>query len=413
MRVTLMRTANILKGGLKAILRNKLRSGLTMLGITFGVGCVITMVSITSGASRTIQSSITSLGTNFIMVFPGAVTQSGARIFTGQSSLSPGDADAIKAECPSVAYASPGERASGQIVAGELNWGTQIQGVGPDWPFIRAWNLEEGNFFNDVDVKSAAKVLVLGRTVADNLFPSGGAVGQIVRVRNVPMRVVGVLEKKGSNTMGQDQDDVAVVPYTTVMNRLQGHGGHRDRIDVIYVSAISVDKVPQAQHEIEALLRQRQHLAPGQDNNFMMRSQEEMASMAAESTKTFSLLLGIVAAVSLVVGGIGIMTIQLVSVTERTREIGLRMAIGAKGRHVLAQFLLEAVVLSMVGGAMGVLAGIISSRTLSYFAGWPVEIDLGAVALAFGTAALIGVFFGFFPALKASWLDPIEALRYE
>jgi putative ABC transport system permease protein len=413
MRLTLLRTGNILKVGLKAILRNKMRSSLTMLGIIIGVACVIVVVALISGASTSIQASITSLGTNFIMVMPGAVTQSGARIFTGQSSLSPADADAIKAECPSVAYASPGERTGGQVVAGELNWGTQIQGVGVDWPFIRAWNLDAGTWFSEADVKGAAKVCVLGRTVADNLFPSGGAVGQVVRIKNVPFKVIGVLEKKGSNTMGQDQDDLVATPYTTVMNRLQGHAGHRDRIDIIYVSAVSMDRVQQAQAEIKALLRQRQKLGPGQDDNFMMRSQEEFASMAAQNSRTLSVLLATVAGVSLLVGGIGIMNIMLVSVTERTREIGLRMAIGAKGRHVLAQFLLEAIVLSLLGGIFGMLLGLLVSWIIKVRTDWPVQVGATSVAIAFGFSACVGIFFGFYPARKASRLDPIDALRYE
>ena len=409
MRVTLVRTANILKVGLKAILRNKLRSSLTMLGIIIGVGCVIAMIAVASGASASIQSNITSLGTNFIMVFPGAVTQSGARIFSGQSTLTPEDAEAIAAECASVAYSSPGVRTGGQIIAGELNWGTQVYGVGLDWPFIRAWNIAEGSFFTESDVKGGAKVCVLGRTVADSLFPEGGAVGQLVRIKNVPFRVVGVLEKKGGSTMGQDQDDLVAAPYTTIMKRLAG----TNRINTIYVSAVSVDRVAAAQKEIQALLRQRQRLGPGQDDNFMMRSQEEMASMAAQSSQTLSNLLGTVAAISLLVGGIGIMNIMLVSVTERTREIGLRMAIGAKSRHVLAQFLLEAVVLSVVGGAIGVLLGALASHLISRFAGWPVSVGISSVALAFGFSALVGVFFGFYPARKAAYLNPVEALRFE
>jgi len=409
MKASLQRIANIVKVGLQAIARNKLRSALTMLGIIIGVACVIAMVAIASGASQSIQSQISALGTNFIMVFPGAVTQSGARIFTGQSTLTEDDAAAIKAECPSVAYVSAGARTAAQVVAGEFNWGTSIQGVDVDWPFIRAWNVEQGAFFTDSDVRAAAKVCVLGRTVADNLFPDGDAVGQYVRIKNVPFRVDGVLEKKGGSTMGQDQDDTVIAPYSTVMKRLLG----TTKIAIIYVAARDENLVKQAQTEIEALLRQRHRIGPGQDSDFMMRSQEEMAAMAATSTRTLSILLGSVAAISLLVGGIGIMNIMLVSVTERTREIGIRLAIGAKGRHVLLQFLLEAIVLSVVGGAIGVVLGVASSKLIAASAGWPVQIGAGSVAIAFGFAALVGIFFGFYPARRAAALDPIEALRYE
>ena len=409
MKAGIVRTGNILKVGLKAILRNKLRSSLTMLGIIIGVACVIAMVAVAGGAARSIQESINSLGTNFIMIFPGAVTQSGARLFTGQSTLTPEDAAAIKAECPSVAYVSAGVRTAAQVAAGELNWGTAIYGADVDWIFIRAWNVEEGTFFTEAEVRGGAQVAVLGRTVADALFPDGGAVGSTVRIKNVPFKVVGVLERKGGNLMGSDQDDQVVAPYTTVLKRIMG----RDRIGMIQASAKSPDLVPVAMEEIDALLRQRFRVAPGGEAPFSMRSQEEIASQANQMSKTLSMLLASVAAISLLVGGIGIMNIMLVSVTERTREIGIRMAIGAKGRHVLFQFLIEAITLSVVGGAIGVALGVSASQIIATKAGWPVLIDPRSVATAFGFAAAIGIFFGFYPARKASRLDPIEALRYE
>jgi putative ABC transport system permease protein len=409
MKVGMLRTVNIVKVGLRAILRNKMRSSLTMLGIVIGVGCVIAMNAVGSGASRSIQDNITSLGTNFIMIFPGATTQSGARIFTGQSTLKADDAAAIREECPSVAYVSPGVRSGGQVVAGEFNWGTQIYGADVDWVFIRAWNVDEGSFFTETEVRAAAQVAVLGRSVADALFPDGGAVGSTVRIKNVPFRVVGVLERKGGNMMGSDQDDQIVAPYTTVMKRITGS----DRIGLIQASAKAPDLVPQAMQEIDALLRQRFRIAPGAEAPFSMRSQEEIAAQANQMSATLSLLLASVAAISLIVGGIGIMNIMLVSVTERTREIGIRMAIGAKGRHVLAQFLLEAVTLSVVGGLLGVALGIGASELIASKAGWPIVIDPKSVATAFGFAAAIGIFFGFYPARKASRLDPIDALRYE
>ncbi|MEO7794650.1 MAG: ABC transporter permease [Thermoanaerobaculia bacterium] len=409
MSIGWMRVANIVKVGLQSIARNKLRSALTMLGIVIGVACVIAMVAVASGASSSIQAQIDALGTNFLMVFPGTTTQSGARTFSGSSNLSVEDAAAIRAECPSVAYVSASSRSSAQVVAGELNWSTQIQGVDVDWPFIRSWNLSSGDFLTDVDVRSASKVAILGQTVADALFPDGRAVGATIRIRNVPFRVLGVLEKKGGSTMGQDQDDTIIAPYTTVMKRLEG----RSRVGMILAAASSPDRVAEAQREIDGLLRQRHRIGPGQDADFMIRSQEEMASTAAASSKTLSVLLGSVAAISLLVGGIGIMNIMLVSVTERTREIGIRMAIGAKGRHVLAQFLLEAVVLSVVGGLIGILLGVASSQLIARYAGWPVALGAGPVLMAFGFAALIGIFFGFYPARRAAALDPIDALRFE
>ena len=409
MRTSAQRLWNITVVGLKAIARNKLRSFLTMLGIVIGVGCVIAVVAIGNGAAKSVENTINALGTNYIMVFPGATTSGGARMFTGSSTLTPEDADAIKAECPSVAYVTPYVNAAAQVVAGELNWGTRIQGTNVDYPLIRSWNVDQGSFFTDADVKAAAKVAVLGRTVVDNLYPNGDAVGQIIRIKNVPFKVVGVLEKKGGNMMGQDQDDVIIAPYTTVMKRLSG----KPKIDMIQLSAVSADKVQEAQDEIDALLRQRHRIAPRADSDFSMRSQEEIAQANAAQMKILSVLLLSIAAISLFVGGIGIMNIMLVSVTERTREIGIRMAIGAKGRHVLLQFLFEAVTLSIVGGLIGVALGVGASTAVGRFLNWPIVITTLSIALSFGVAAAVGIIFGFFPAFKASHLDPIDALRYE
>jgi len=399
----------ILKVGLKAIARNKMRSALTALGIIIGVACVIAMVGVGKGSQAAIQSQISSLGTNFLMVFPGVATQSGARIFTGESTLTEDDVAAVKAECPSVAYVSPMSRSAGQLVAGNLNWGTQVQGVGVEWPFIRSWNTSLGVFFGESEVRSASKVCLLGSTVATALFGDQNPVGESVRIKNFPFRVIGVLETKGGNTQGQDQDDTVVAPYTTVMRLLKG----RNRIDMFMVSAVSQDAVPQAQAEIEALLRQRHRIPTGGDADFMIRSQQEIAQTADETSKTLSLLLASAASISLLVGGIGIMNIMLVSVTERTREIGIRMAIGAKGKDILTQFLVEALTLSIAGGGIGILLGVGASRFLAWRAGWSIALPPESILLAFGFSAAIGVFFGFYPARKASRLDPIEALRYE
>jgi putative ABC transport system permease protein len=399
----------ILKVGLKAIARNKMRSALTALGIIIGVACVIAMVGVGKGSQAAIQSQISSLGTNFLMVFPGVATQSGARIFTGESTLTEDDVAAVKAECPSVAYVSPMSRSAGQLVAGNLNWGTQVQGVGVEWPFIRSWNTSLGAFFGESEVRSASKVCLLGSTVATALFGDQNPVGESVRIKNFPFRVIGVLESKGGNTQGQDQDDTVVAPYTTVMRLLKG----RNRIDMFMVSAVSQDAVPQAQAEIEALLRQRHRIPTGGDADFMIRSQQEIAQTADETSKTLSLLLASAASISLLVGGIGIMNIMLVSVTERTREIGIRMAIGAKGKDILTQFLVEALTLSVAGGGIGILLGVGASRFLAWKAGWSIALPPESILLAFGFSAAIGVFFGFYPARKASRLDPIEALRYE
>ena len=408
MKSTLIRLANIIVVGLRSIARNKMRSLLTALGVVIGVACVIVSVAIGSGVAASVSEMINSLGSNVIMIMPGAATQGGARIFTGQSTLTVEDVEAIK-QLPAVAYASPNLRTAGQVVGGEMNWSTQVFGVGIDWPFVRSWNVEEGSFFTEGDVRSGAKVWILGTTVAENLFPDGGAVGAMIRIKNVPFRVIGILEKKGGNMMGSDQDDQIVVPYTTVMKRLQG----TTRLGMVNVSATSAEEVQDAMDQIDALLRQRHRIAPGQDADFMMRSQEEIARANAQQVNMMrNLLLGI-AIVSLFVGGIGIMNIMLVSVTERTREIGIRMAIGARGRHVLLQFLFEAVTLSVLGGLIGVLFGVGVSSAIAKFAKWPIVISPTAIVIAFVVSASIGIFFGFYPARKAARLDPIDALRYE
>ena len=409
MRNSITRLGNITVVGLKSIARNKLRSMLTALGVVIGVACVIVSVAIGAGVAASVSEMINSLGSNYIMIMPGAATQGGARIYTGQSTLTEEDAAAIKREAPAVSYVSANVRTAGQVVAGELNWGTQVFGVDVDWPNIRAWNLSEGSFFTEGDVRARAKVAILGTTVADALFPDGGAVGSIIRIKNVPFRVVGILERKGGSMMGSDQDDQIIAPYTTVMKRLMG----QHRLNMIIVSAASADQVQDAMDQIDTLLRQRHRIAPGNDPDFMMRSQEEMARAKQEQVGIMrNLLLGI-AIVSLFVGGIGIMNIMLVSVTERTREIGIRMAIGARGRHVLLQFLFEAVTLSVFGGLLGVLLGVGVATLFARVAKWPIVVSPMSIVVAFLVAATIGIFFGFYPARKASRLDPIEALRYE
>jgi putative ABC transport system permease protein len=405
----MLKFLTILKVGMKAIARNKMRSTLTALGIIIGVACVIAMIAVGSGAQAAVQAQISSLGSNFLMIFPGTATQSGARIFTGQSSITDDDVAAVKSECPAVAYVSPAVRSSGQIVAGGGNWGTSVQGVGVDWPFIRSWNTEKGAFFGESEVRSGAKVAVVGTTVANALFPDGNAVDQMIRIKNIPFRVIGVLESKGGSTMGQDQDDTVIAPYTTVMKLLK----RTTKIDMFMASAASRDAVDEAQTQIEALLRQRHRLQPGQDSDFMIRSQQEIAQTADQTSRQMSALLAAIASISLLVGGIGIMNILLVSVTERTREIGIRMAIGAKGRDILTQFLIEALALSIAGGAIGIALGIGTSRFLAWKQQWPIVLSPTAILLAFGFSAAIGIFFGFYPARKASRLDPIEALRYE
>jgi putative ABC transport system permease protein len=406
------KTGNILKVAFRALSRNKLRSLLTALGIIIGVACVVAVVGIGEGARMQAENQLKSLGTNFLMVIPGSVTSSGARAGFGASSkLSEDDVDAIRREVSTVSYVSASIRTVAQVIYGNQNWSTSIQGAQVDWPLVRSWNRASGQFFTDQDDHAAAKVCVLGQTVVTNLFGDEDPVGKTIRIKNIPFKVSGVLESKGGSTQGQDQDDLVVAPYETVRKKIMG----TTAVGQILVSAASDELVTRAQEELTALLRQRHRInkAAGQDDDFIIRSQTEMIQQAEAQSRTMSALLWSIAGVSLLVGGIGIMNIMLVSVTERTREIGVRMAIGAKGRDIQAQFLVEAVALAVTGGAAGVAAGLGIQRLVARLAGWPVAIQPQAIVMAVVFSALVGVGFGFYPALKASRLDPIEALRYE
>ncbi len=395
---------------LKALNRNKMRTALTMLGMIIGVGAVITMVALGNGAQVSIEQQIQSAGTNVIMVNAGNFSAGGVRQGQGMSNaLTPEDADAIR-EVPGVQYAAEGVFTGAQIVAGNQNWFTMVQGTNVDMPYIKSWPIEEGQFFTPSDVTSAAKVAVIGTTVRDMLFPDGtDPVGQIIRVRNQPFKIVGLLTSKGQTGVGQDQDDVIYVPFTTVQKKLRGI----TFIQNITVSAFSADNIRQTADAIAAVLRVRHKIQPGDSDDFMVRTLEDIAAVRTETTRTMTALLASIAGVSLLVGGIGIMNIMLVSVTERTREIGLRLAIGARGSDVLMQFLVEAVVISLLGGSVGIGLGYGLSQSLTQFLQWPTYVSAQAVLVAFGFAAGIGIFFGFYPARKASGLDPIEALRYE
>ena len=394
----------------KALSRNKMRTALTMLGMIIGVSAVITMVALGTGAQSSIESQIQAAGTNMIMVSAGNFMTGGVRMGQGNAStLTPDDAVAIQ-QVPGVQYLAAGVSTRGQIVAGNMNWGTQVQGSDVDLPLIRSWPTTHGAFFSPVDVATASKVAVLGSVVHEQLFGLDvDPVAQIIRINNQPFTVVGVLASKGQSGMGQDQDDVVYVPYTTVMKKLRGI----TFIQNITVSATSATDTSPTADRIATLLRTRHKIVQGDADDFMVRTMEEMASVRVQATETMTSLLAGIAGVSLLVGGIGIMNIMLVSVTERTREIGLRMAIGARGRDVLLQFLVEAVVLSLVGGTVGIGLGLLLSRGVTLWMTWPTSVSPESVAIAFAFAALTGVFFGFYPARKAAALDPIDALRFE
>ena len=395
---------------LMALLRNKMRTFLTMLGIIIGVGAVIAMVSIGTGARAQLEQQIASLGQNVIMVFSGSFRRGGvASGMGGAGTLDLTDVRAIADEIPGVVAVSPEVRAAGQLIAGNRNWNAQITGVGPDYLQIRNWPLASGTMFADAEVRSAAKVALLGSTVARELFGDGDPVGEVIRIRNIPFVVMGLLSTKGTSMMGSDQDDVVLVPYTSAMKRLTGSTNLRGML----IQTTSAQIMPTVQQEISDLLRQRHRIPEGVEEDFTIRTQAEITEFATSTSRIMTVLLGAIASVSLVVGGIGIMNIMLVSVTERTREIGIRMSVGAKARDILFQFLIEAIVLSALGGVIGIALGVGTSTFLAQQMNWPTLTPVNAVIIAFLFSAAIGIFFGFYPARKAARLDPIESLRYE
>jgi putative ABC transport system permease protein len=403
-----------LRTALRALRRNKLRSVLTMLGIIIGVAAVITMVSIGQGADALVQQQIQSLGTNLLMVIPGATTSGGVRSgWGGVSTLTTADAQAIKKDCPAVADVTYFRRQVVQVIYGEQNWSTAAQGSTPSFERVRQWSTSSGSFFTQRDEDTANRVVLLGQTVVDHLFgPGEDPVGAAVRIKDVPFQVVGVLEAKGQTTWGQDQDDVVLMPFSTAERRVLGTQ-FLGSVDMVFVSAASQQEIDEASRQITALLHERHRIQPGQEDDFTVRSLNDMAKASESASKVMTNLLLSVASISLLVGGIGIMNILLVSVTERTREIGIRMAVGAKSRHILLQFLVEAITLSMVGGLLGALLGVGAARAISYLAGWPTLLSAPAIVGSFLFSGAVGVFFGFYPAHKASRLDPITALRYE
>jgi putative ABC transport system permease protein len=400
---------------LRALRVNKLRSTLTMLGIIIGVAAVITMIGVGTGAQARVEEQIKALGSNLIMLLPGSVTSGGARMGAGsRNTLTEDDSYAIQREIQEVQAAAPQLRGTGQVVAGNSNWSTVFYGVTPEHFEVRNWVIASGKGFDAADLAGSAKVALLGETVIRNLFGDGDPLGQVIRIRKVPFVVIGTLGRKGQSLLGQDQDDVILMPISTARNRVLGGNTAKQRtVGSVFVKVREEADMSEVEGQIRNLLRQRHRIQAGQDDDFTLRNLSEVLQAQEQSSRIMTMLLAAVASVSLLVGGIGIMNIMLVSVTERTREIGLRMAVGARGRDILMQFLVEAVTLALIGGLLGIVLGVGGSYAIGHFAEWRTELNLQAIALAVGFAAAIGIFFGFYPARKASRLLPIEALRYE
>ena len=404
-----------LRSAFRALAANTLRSILTMLGIIIGVAAVITMIAVGRGATDRVQEQMKGLGSNIMLVMPGGVTQGGVRLgaSTGQG-LSEDDAVAIARDVPEVQVAAPSMRTGAQVIAGNTNWSTSIMGGTNDYLEAREWPLQSGRSFEAAEMQGSAKVAMIGQTVATQLFGESDPLDQVIRVKKVPVTIIGILGKKGQNSLGQDQDDIVIVPISTYRNRIQGgNAGKLKRVGSISVKVKEGQSMKVAEENIKDLLRQRMKVQPGGDEPFTIRNLTEILQAQEESSKVMTMLLAAVAGISLVIGGIGIMNIMLVSVTERTREIGLRMAVGARGKDILTQFLIEAVTLSLIGGAIGVLLGAVATWAVGQFAGWQVSMTLASIFLATGFSAFVGIFFGFYPARKASKLLPIQALRYE
>jgi putative ABC transport system permease protein len=406
-----MTLRNQLKAAFRSLAKNKMRTFLTMLGIIIGVASVIAMLAIGQGSKESIQSQIANLGTNLLTIYPSAGMTGGVRMEAGSSArLTLEDYEAVATRCPSVLYSTPCVRTGGQIVASGQNWRTSVWGVYPDYFQIRNLKIESGDTWSSTEDKSGAKVCVVGHTVSNNLFgENSDPVGRMIRVNNIPFKIVGIFEAKGQNAFGQDQDDILIAPFTTVQSRMLTIS----YINTMMVSAKSEEAIPEATEEITQVLKERHRLGPSEDPDFSIRSQADIASAATATSGILTILLASIASISLLVGGIGIMNIMLVSVTERTREIGIRMGVGARGRDVLLQFLIEALLISLIGGLLGVGLGVLASNIITSIMNWPVTITIQSILLAFLFSTAIGIFFGWYPARKAARLNPIDALRYE